>query len=374
MSTEYKSVTEQWPCRLCFHYGRVMLMLTPTPLANSFPAAPDVGARTWPLELQECLACGHVQLRHKVPIPWGPSYRYQTPEAMRGHYAEEARRIMERYPEAKSVYEIGSNNGIGTEELRRVGFQATGIDPCSKTDLARTFSCELADSLPPVDLIVANNVLAHVDDLHDVFRGIDHLLPEHGALIFEVQYLPTMMACGTFDMIYHEHRDYHTLRPLVSFLRRFRLVIAKYECLPTHGGSVRVYCERPGVTAQLPDEPLDWRMFAKRIERAKRQLRRELEAVGKPVVAFGAAAKACTLIHHFGIAEQIAWCADDTPEKQGRYIPGTAIPIFPTSRLESEPPGPMLLLAWNYANEIQAQYPHRPLIVPFMEHAYDHSH
>lgn len=354
-------------CRLCSSIGRTRLSLTPTPVANSYTMLSDTDAVRYPLDVMECLNCGHIQLRHRVPVPFDRQYAYATPAAMRPHLAEAADTLRRHYPTATQVLEIGCNNGLYMEELQRVGFSVTGVDPSacpSKHVLSMPFTHATIARMSPVDLIVANNVLAHVDDLRDVFQGIDQLLTNEGALIFEVQYFPWLVKRTAFDMIYHEHRDYHTLAPLVPFLKRHGFVITRVDFLAVHGGSVRVYCERHGQGWSIPDEPLDWCEFTARIAQAKLDVIEQLDLAGDQVIAFGAPAKACTLIHHCGIADRIAFCVDDTPAKQHKFIPGTDIRILPTSRLKHNHV-PMLLLAWNYEQEIRAQYPDQQFIVPF---------
>lgn len=358
-------------CRLCGGEGRVMLSLTPTPIANSFPDHPDTDAVRYPLELRECFQCGHVQLASWPTVDW-VDYRYATPEAVRPHLTTAALRLRTRYPEAKTVVEIGSNNGMYLQELRRVGFDVLGVDPCvdckSSVEIDGVpvaFSWQWARQHRPVDLIVANNVLAHVDDLQDVFAGIDALLTDDGALVFEVQYFPDLVRKAAFDMIYHEHRDYHTLPPLVQFLNRFGLVIVDWEYLETHGGSIRVYCKRPGISLEVPRTQIDWRRFALDIVAESDRLLYEVSHASSPVVAFGATGKASTLFSQMGGRGHIAYCVDNTPAKQGRYIAGTNIQIHPTSRLDQDRDATILLTAWNYEAVIRKQYPNHRYIVPF---------
>lgn len=358
-------MSESYACRLCFGVCRVQMSLTPTPLANSFAEYPDRDAPQYPLELQECLDCGHVQLKQHMRIDW-QDYAYRTPAANTVHLAMAAQAIKDRYPLAKSVLEIGSNNGLYLEALKEQGFTALGVDPNTTVGIAAPFSDRLATGMAQQDVIVANNVLAHVDDLWDVFRGIDRLLPEHGALVFEVQDFECLLESGAFDMIYHEHRDYHTLEPLVPFLRRFGLVVVKVEHLPTHGGSMRVWCERPGVSMPIAWAPeIDWRRFSRRIREAKAHVLDAISDVQGPIACFGAAAKATTLLHHFGLTDLMDYCVDDTPEKQGKYLPGTAIRIHPTAYLQTRPPAAVLMTAWNFAEVLTASYPSLNWIIPF---------
>jgi methylation protein EvaC len=335
-----------------------MLSLTPTPIANSFPATPDKDAERFPLDIAECVDCGHVQQDYQATIDW-VDYRYKTPDANRQHLAEAAADLKQRYPLAEKVLEIGSNNGLYLEELRKAGFEAIGVDPNAKSDISAPFSSALAYTLGQVDIIVANNVLAHVDDLWDVFRGIDRMLGPDGVLVFEVQDFDCMMSDGLFDMMYHEHRDYHKTWPLSKFLKRWGLE-AEWQEIATHGGSLRYYCRRPA----------QWRKFSDKIKLAKTAIQSQLIDVESPIACFGATAKACTLIHHFGLADTIDYCVDDTPEKQGRYIPGTNIQIFPTSHLQEVPPKAVIMTAWNFKDVLLKKYPTLPWIIPFEEGAY----
>lgn len=343
-------------CRLCYGPTRMMLQLTPTPLANSFPLYPDAWAERIALDIGECIQCGHVQQDKAPMIDWA-DYRYRTPAANRQHLAAAAHDLREEFPWAKTVMEIGCNNGLYLEELRRVGFEAFGVDPNCDIGIRAPFSSALASTLDNVDIIVANNVLAHVDDLWDVFRGIDRLLGMDGVLVFEVQDLTAMLEKGAFDMMYHEHRDYHSVKPLEKFLKRWCLEIVDYRSLPTHGGSMRYYCRRP----------YRWRAFETKIKLAKTALQSQLIDIEGPIACFGATAKACTLIHHFGLANTIVYCVDDTPEKQGRYIPGTNIQIFPTSHLEEVPPAAVVMTAWNFKDVLLTKYPQLHWVIPFEE-------
>jgi len=361
-------------CRLCFKFSRPALELTPTPIANSFPDKPDAGAQRFPLGLMQCSDCGHVQVTgypHDDEL-YGSGYKYSTPDAMLPHLRETAKLLRRELPDAKSVVEIGCNNGMNMFALAEQGFNVIGVDPSSSPVegrvLNKRFTPTVVQDLGKVDLIVANNVLAHVEQMWDTFHAIDKCLDDDGTLVFEVQYFRDLVARGAFDMVYHEHHDYHLIEPLVPFLRQFGLIISRIDRLPTHGGSIRFWCTRPGVSrAAWEDREIDWRRFARRIEEHKTHLRRELfEAEGR-VVAFGATAKACTLIHHCDIADGIEYFVDETPAKIGKYIAGTNIPIRHPNWMKKRPPKHILLTAWNYADLIRARYPGAHLINPFPE-------
>ena len=356
---------ERYECRLCDGELKPVFALKPSPIANSFPALPDSGAPRYPLELVECVECGHVQQRY-VAEGLYEDYKYQTPQTVERYLAPEARAIADRHPSAR-VLEIGCNNGVFLDLLIAEGLEVLGVDPAATHPraLPTHFSWQLALELGEFDVIVANNVLAHIDDLDSVFHGIRKCLRPDGELIFEVQYLVDLVKSGKFDMIYHEHMDYHHLRPLQGYLRRFGLVMTKWEHIPQHGGSIRVYASKVGVECELPEEQIDWDAFRAKVEAARIRLGAILRSHGQ-VVAFGAPAKAATIIGEFGLEPYISYVVDDTPLKQGRYIPGTNLKILPTSEVGD---GPVLLLAWNFADEISRKIPNK-LILPYEDRDY----
>jgi len=355
-------------CRLCGHEVKTMLSLNPTPIANAFSDRPNDG-ELYPLDLRQCVSCQHVQIGHVIPdeILYGPSYKYLTPAAQIPELMHRAIALKMRYPKAETVVEIGANNGLFMRELEKEFTVVTGFDPSGTGDgvLKVPFDGDIAGMMRSADLIVANNVFAHIDDLNDVFRGIARILSDDGALVFEVQYFMDMAKNGLFDMIYHEHRDYHTVAPLIGFLAKFGLGITEVERIPDHGGSIRVHCRR-GNGVSFIEPAVDWKDFGYRIALATASCIAEVEAERDQIVAFGATAKACTLIHQLGIQDKISYCVDNTPAKHGKYIPGTPIKIYPESILtQSKSPKTLLLTAWNYEDIIRAKYDDYDFIVPF---------
>lgn len=359
---------ERHDCRLCGGHVKTMLALNPTPVANSFPDEPMFG-ELHQLELKECSECGHVQIGHVIPdeLLYGQSYKYQTPAAQIPELRKSAAALKARYPKARQVLEIGANNGFFMEALSEQFPAVKGFDPSGTRDFIEKlpFCRDTAANAGEQDLIVANNVLAHIDDLHSVFDGIASILSPDGALVFEVQYFMDMAENGLFDMIYHEHRDYHTITPLIRFLGAYGFGISHVEHIPNHGGSIRVHCRR-GVRAKLMEPTVDWDGFKDKMAEAMHYCMADVAATDEQIVAFGATAKACTLIHQLGIADRIAYCVDNTPEKQNKYIAGTKIRILPESVLtQSKSPKTILLTAWNYESIIRNRYPDFDYIVPF---------
>jgi SAM-dependent methyltransferase len=224
------------------------------------------------------------------------------------------------------------------------------------------------------DVIHANNVLAHVPDLNGVVRGFRMVLKDGGTTSIEVPYVKDMIDHAEFDTIYHEHFSYFSLTALDRLFRRHDLTIWNVERLPIHGGSLRVFAtptpSAPPVSAAVRDllaEEQAWGVdrpefylgFAARVERLKSELCglvATLKAEGASIAAYGASAKGSTLLNYFGIGrETLDFVVDRSTVKQGRYTPGTHLAIRPPEALLEAQPDYVLLLTWNFADEILAQ-------------------
>jgi hypothetical protein len=231
-------------------------------------------------------------------------------------------------------------------------------------------------------------VLAHVPDLNSFVAGIRAILSPEGVAVVEVPYVKDMLDGCEFDTIYHEHLSYFSLTALDHCFRRHDLVLSDVERVDVHGGSLRLFARRSGSVGhrvvELLAEELAWgvstgapyREFAKRVRRLRAELRRllhGLRADGMRIAAYGASAKGTTLLTFCGIGQEtLDFVVDRSPLKQGRYTPGSRLPIHPTERLVDEMPDYTLLLTWNFADEIldqQAEYQRRGgrFIVPMPE-------
>lgn len=287
------------------------------------------------------------------------------------------------------VVEIAANDGYLLQYVARRGIACLGVEPTRSTaDAARAkgleirevffgraVAAELVKEGWSADLMAANNVLAHVPDINDFLGGFATLLKPAGVATFEFPHLLSLMADHQFDTLYHEHYSYLSLTAVQILCQRNGLEIFDVQELPTHGGSLRVFVqradgERRAVERSVPDllaietkvgvrTAGFYSTLAPAAEHIKLQLLRfllEAKAQGKRVVGYGAAAKGNTLLNFAGVkADLLAWVADANPHKQGKYLPGSRIPVVSPERLAQDRPDYVLVLPWNLINEVSEQ-------------------
>jgi hypothetical protein len=389
-------------CRACAAAALVDLhAFGPLPLANALrPGAAghgatshgDAGERRVPLTLALCPSCSLLQLRETVdPEVLFADYRYFSSYAATTlAYAEAlAAALCARLQlgPRHRVVEVASNDGYLLRPFQSRGVGVLGIEPAANVAavarehgvptevrfFGRDSAAELRRQHGPCDLLLANNVLAHVADLPGFVAGMRTMLADTGTVVCEFPYVGDLLAHGEFDTIYHEHLCYFSLAAVQRLFAAHGLFVTDVQRLARHGGSLRVFAspQRPptpaaAVLALLHDEaalglhrPASYRAFVAGIARTRMLLQQELRALraaGKTVAAYGASAKGSTLMMSCGIThEQIAFVADKSPHKQGRRTPGNHVPIVPTSEILQRMPDVLLLLTWNFADEILAQ-------------------
>lgn len=394
------AIRRRTTCRLCDGQSLTLGMaLTPTPLANALvpPDALDEIEPRFPLDLYVCDACGHAQLLDVVdPAMLFNHYLYVsgTSPVFVAHLDTYAASVVDefRVPPGSFVLEIGSNDGTLLKAFQRRGMDVLGVDP------ARNIAAQAnAEGVPTINdffvaslavriraergsaqVIAANNVLAHIDELGGVMDGVRTLLAPDGVLVFEVSYLVDVCQQTLFDTIYHEHVSYHAVTPLVGFLARHGLELFDARRVDSQGGSIRVFAQpyggprsRAAAVQELVDlerlvlgeHPLDG---VRRLEAQVSGLRDELVVLltrlrseGKSVAGYGAPAKATTLMHHLRLdASILDFIVDDNPRKQGMYTPGLHIPIVPPEALFERRPDYTVVLAWNFADSIIGRFEH----------------
>ncbi len=381
-------------CRSCYALLRadvVDLGLSPPSNALTPPAGLGGGERTYPLHAFVCERCWLVQLDvFATPEELFRDYRYFSSYSTTwlAHAEAYADEMMTRGigPHSK-VVEVASNDGYLLRNFVSRGVQVLGIEPASNVAaVAREagiptidafFGVELAQrvraKLGAADLIVANNVLAHVPDVNDFVGGFAVLLGPNGVATFEFPHLLRTIAGMQFDTVYHEHFSYLSLIALRPLFARYGLEIVEVAELQTHGGSLRVFVAPRGSRPVDPsvERVLDaereaglerletYVAFGERVARIKNDFLTFLidaKRRGARVAGYGAAAKATTLLNYSGVrTDLLPYVADKSPHKQGNYIPGVRIPIAEPDRIRADRPDYVVVFPWNVEAEIRAE-------------------
>lgn len=384
-------------CRCCqAPLEDVFLDLGTAPPSNAYLSAADLdAAETWyPLRLYTCRSCLLVQApewkSHREIFASDYAYFSSVSSSWLEHARRYADSMIERLGlDANSrVVEIASNDGYLLRNFVQRGIPCLGIEPCRSVAEAamaigiptrmeffgEEFAKSLAASWGRADLVAANNVLAHVPDILDFCRGVAAILAPGGVATFEFPHLARLMEHNQFDTVYHEHYSYLSLWAVRQVLGRTGLVTAEVEELPTHGGSLRVHARRAdssfaegrsigdvleAESRQGLHSPDGYKDFQRRATTAKNDFLSFLlqaRSKGWKVGAYGAAAKGNTLLNYAGIGpDLLPMVADLAPSKQGRFLPGSRIPVVPPERLLSWKPDCVVILPWNIRNEICEQ-------------------
>ena len=367
------------------------IKLKPTPLANNYLKNKDENHKNdlFPLEVFFCDDCKHLQLIDVVdPKILYENYVYVsgTSPVFVEHFKNYATYLSENFCEEGLVVDIGSNDGTLLKEFKKLGYSVLGIEPArdigkqALSDGIETildfFNPILSNSIKSqyglAKIITANNVFAHIDDPIKFLEGIKLLLsPNEGIFVFEVSYLKNVIDNIYFDTIYHEHLDYHTLLPLKTLMDRSGFELIEASCINTHGGSIRIICQIKGgkyfidssVNKLIKKEEelglhnlSTYKTFSNRIGEIGKELKQvllDIKLKGKTIAAYGAPAKATTLMYQFDIGPEIIdFIIDDSKWKQFLFSPGKNIPIYPKEYIAINKPDYILILAWNFSKSI----------------------
>ena len=387
------------PCRFCGSTSRESFAdLGMSPLSNAFvkPEKASGMEPFYPLHAFVCNACFLVQLEEfRSPDDLFREYAYLSSysETWLGHSRTFAENMCARLrlTSNSSVVEVASNDGYLLQYFAQKNIGVLGIEPAKNAaELARekgiptkvcffgeTTAGELVSEGIRADLLVGNNVLAHVPDINDFVRGMKLLLAPGGLVSLEFPHLLRLMEQNQFDTIYHEHFSYFSLATARRILEFHGLSVVDVDELPTHGGSLRVFArhaeESPEIRASVQRElsieddfglsRVDtYARFAERPRESKMALLSmliDLRRAKKTIAAYGAPAKGNTLLNYCGVGvEFVDFTVDRNPQKQGCLLPGVRIPVFSPEKLEEARPDYILVLPWNLKDEIKGQLAH----------------
>jgi len=383
-------------CRGCgASLSLTFLDLGASPIANDLITSENLNSSEiyYPLRVMTCERCAFVQLPEvtsreslfRSDYVYFSSYSSTWLE----HSQKYAVKMVEllSLSEGDLVIEVASNDGYLLQYFIHGGIQVLGVEPSSGVaqvavtkgipTLVDFFGARLAKALAKNQkpkLMIGNNVLAHVPDIHDFIEGFSLLIADDGVVTFEFPHLLSLIKNNQFDTIYHEHYSYLTITALMPIFENHGLKVINVEKLPTHGGSIRIYVVpvlSPRITSDSvasvlaeeatldPREQLVWESLQVRTLQVKIDLLSELvkcKKEGLVVAAYGAAAKGNTLLNYLGVdSDLVEYVVDLNPHKQGKYLPGSKIPIVGIEHLNENPPDVLLVLPWNLANEIKTQ-------------------
>ena len=384
----------------CRHCGapliHTFLDLGFAPPSNAYLSKEDLSKpeKYYPLNIKVCDHCWLVQTEDYAQADelFSPDYAYFSSTST--GWLEHAKRYSQQMTEmlklnsSSHVIEIASNDGYLLKNFVEVGIPCLGIEPTDSTAAAaeklgipvlREFFCEelgqqLAKEGKQADLIAGNNVYAHVPDINDFTKGLKAALKPEGTITLEFPHLMQLIKQTQFDTVYHEHFSYLSLYTVSQIFQSVGLRVWSVEELPTHGGSLRVYgCHQEGsrtttnsVDVILKQEKVEglqtletYKTFQKRADQVKNNVLQfliEQKQAGKKVAAYGAAAKGNTLLNYAGVKpDLLPFVCDAAEAKQGRYMPGSHIPILSPKAIDQERPDYVLILPWNIANEVITQ-------------------
>ncbi|WP_411287289.1 methyltransferase domain-containing protein [Phenylobacterium sp.] len=385
-------------CRFCrTPLTQTFVDLGRQPLANSYLTPEQLQAGTeqaYPLHARVCGRCFLVQVDDVVPAEAIFDAEYAYFSSYSAGWVEHARRYAQTMTERlrlgpeSLVVEVASNDGYLLQHFVAMDVPVLGIEPTANTaEAARErgvptevafFNAATGQMLAArgqrADLMAANNVLAHVPDINDFLAGFRHVLKPQGVLTFEFPHLLNLIEKVQFDTIYHEHFSYLSLLAVEQVLRANGLRAFDVELLPTHGGSLRLFCAQQAsghaetdalgaLRAREAAAGLDrietYGGFTPRVEAVRDSFRSflaKVKAEGKTLAAYGAAAKGNTFLNYCGTtAAQVTAAYDANPAKQGRFLPGSHVPIFSPQTVADQRPDYVLILPWNLKDEVMRQ-------------------
>lgn len=383
----YKRLT----CRLCDAHSLDMIVpLGASPIGGDFVTKERFGDRQelYPLDLHQCRDCGHVQLLDVVnPKLLFENYSYFSGRTgLVKHFAEYSESVIERnlLPEGSFIVDVGSNDGAFLRCFSEKGMRVLGVDPAS--NVAECANASGIETLPlmfdmaaanqirsaygPADIITANNVFAHTDDMQGMICSVRSLLGDSGLFYFEVSYLLDVIDKMLLGAIFHEHLCYHTVKPLALFLKHHGMELIDVERVPIQGGSLICTAQHLGGKRLPAPSVLElieleesrgvyqegfFDLFCEKLANVKsgmQSLLADISACGESIAAYGAARGGALITHLFDLDRHIEYIVDDDLHKCGLFSPSYHIPVLPKATLYERKPHYVIILAWVHSKSI----------------------
>lgn len=379
-------------CCLCgSRHLELVMSLPASAVADHYVSAVDLADQqlVYPLDLELCVNCGHVQLSHVVnPDNIYSNYLYTTTTSvgLPDHFRKYANAILGQVrPKAGAlVLDIGSNDGTLLHAFKDEGMRVVGVDPASSAAaIARergvdtvtgyfnaAVASDIRNKYGSPAIVTANNVLANVEDVTSLIKAVRDLMSPDGVFVFETGYLLDIVRNSLYDTIYHEHLFYYSVRPMRLFFERLGMALFHAEPIPTKGGSLRGYVQLAGgpraVSSSVREMEAEeahygihtkpvFQTYFDSIEMTKRKLLAlmgDLKSRGKTIAGYGASHSVTTLLHAFDLGNKIDFIVDDNPQKQNTYSPGFHIPVLSPDALKERNPDYVVILPWRFCDSI----------------------
>lgn len=398
---ETKITVIQSKCRFCTHpleHSVVNLGMSPLCQKHITPAHYNSMEKFYPLHAYICTNCWLMQLEEfeSPDAIFAEDYAYFSSYSTSwlAHVKKYTDKIVERFKlnESNLIVELASNDGYLLQWFVEKGIPVLGVEPAKnvakvaiekgiRTEV-QFFGAKIATKLSQkynkADLLIGNNVLAHVPDINDFVKGMKIMLSETGIITMEFPHLQQLIEQNQFDTIYHEHFSYLSFIAVNRIFEHHGLSLFDVEELPTHGGSLRIYAKHASDNSkaieksvysliarekELGFESLEfYTAFEKKVKETKRKLLNfliKVKSEGKTIVGYGAPGKGNTLLNYCGIrTDFLDYTVDRSPHKQGNFLPGTHIPIYHPDKISETKPDYVLILPWNLKKEIAEQMAH----------------
>jgi len=376
--------TKRTSCAGCGNTELITLLdLGSVPFVGEFPSKIDLDNQTrWSLQLVFCDKCKLVQTDSLInPKVAFKDYKYLSSVSLSEYFKEVANVLDKKYNvKGKDILEIGCNDGVLLEPLCELGANAVGVDPSESVEIAKQKGLKVHRGFfsynshvtfeNKFDLVLSNNAFAHIIDIHDVVKGVNHVLKPNGEFVFEVHYLKSLIVENQWDNIYHEHIYYYSLTALNNIFKQYDMTIIDYEIIPIHSGSIRVTVSNS--KQETPQKVLDkidlesvticdlsyLTQYSIDVKQHISDFNKMFYNLGKNVIGYGASGRAgifCSMTELD--AHDIEFIVDESPQRAGRYLSGTKIPIVDFEHLQitndiMDNIDVIFIFAWNYSKMI----------------------